>query len=93
MCAVMLVGLSFHTIPPPYWCQDSDGNYIEENPDGSAATPCNPEANTKVYEGSACACEAFTTSSLCAHGHNSYSLSLSRLVVCIRATHILGAFF
>ena len=43
-CALMLIILSLHTIPEPYWCRDENGKYIETDPATKEVTgyvPCN----------------------------------------------------
>eukprot|EP00658_Telonema_sp_P-2_P082220 TRINITY_DN8636_c0_g1_i2.p1 TRINITY_DN8636_c0_g1~~TRINITY_DN8636_c0_g1_i2.p1 ORF type:complete len:241 (+),score=46.49 TRINITY_DN8636_c0_g1_i2:124-846(+) len=42
LCSVMMIVLSMHTIPDPYYCRDDDGNYTK--------IVCNPDAKTKGGE-------------------------------------------
>lgn len=49
MCSFMMIVLALHTLPPPYWCRDDDGNYLNGR-GGRPSVVCNEEASTKGGE-------------------------------------------
>lgn len=49
LCCCMLIFLSTHTLPQPYYCRDEAGEYVKKV-NGTEAVPCNPSASEKGGE-------------------------------------------
>jgi hypothetical protein len=84
LCCCMLIFLSTHTLPQPYYCRDEAGEYVKKV-NGTEAVPCNPSASEKGGEYALLMCLAalgYVVADVGADGIHFLSIAIAIITIC-----------